>query len=212
MQYPREVLDEWDALHASRVRKDWGLLLAEKSTDAILDDVFRPGTDEFKRLGNSLFTQWHITLQWIENFPTLQECRERKRLDDYSWEKGLPLLFRFSRPSDLPESTAALEAMRDNSRTQSIKPDQQSTNERQTIFERNYAQPGVACQQNFGSKRSLISIYDHANRIGAAQNEEWEQEDGSVPPPISKDFIFIIGDGDPSYHWLVEYQCREGLH
>jgi hypothetical protein len=126
----------------------------------------------------------------------LQECKERKRLDDYSWANGLPLLFRYSRPSNLPESTAALEAMRDNSRSQ-FKPDQESTNGHQTIFDCNYAQPGVACQENFGSKQSLISTYDHANRVGGAQNEEWEEDGGTMPPPISKDFIFMIGDGDP---------------
>jgi hypothetical protein len=99
MQYPGKVLDQWEALRASRDRQDWGLLLAEKTSDEILNDVFRPRMEEFARLGNSLFTQWSVTLQWMHNLPTLKECRESKLSNDYNWEKGLPLLYRFQEPT-----------------------------------------------------------------------------------------------------------------
>jgi hypothetical protein len=77
----------------------------------------------------------------------------------------------------------------------------------------------VACQQNFGQKRSLTSVYDHINRIADAQVATWEEKHAAsmndeendtssdvsqeeAPSPVLKDYSFIIGDGDPQLQGL----------
>jgi hypothetical protein len=88
---------------------------------------------------------FYVTLVWINKLPSLADCKEMVRKNNFSWDKGLPLLYRYSKVEDLPESEIVLEEARDANMTQRSQ-EEPRTEGKQTIWARNNIKPAGACK------------------------------------------------------------------
>jgi hypothetical protein len=116
---PEEVVRSWGAYDASRQRNlGW---YKNKTDDELVDRYLQANDSYWAMLDGCFMLQKQLLLECmaIEMKPSTAECKEMSEHGTFEWQKGLPIMYRFTMENDLPDAASEdhnLLAMREKAR------------------------------------------------------------------------------------------------
>mmetsp|Transcript_22908 Transcript_22908/g.66124 ORF Transcript_22908/g.66124 Transcript_22908/m.66124 type:complete len:1094 (+) Transcript_22908:166-3447(+) len=195
--------DDLDAYAELAKSGDWLEFIAGKTDEEILDDVLRPGLEEFCFLGESFLSHVGITLEGMRNgdVPSAEDSQRMVETDQFIRDTKNPYLYRYS-------TARSIDEYRDNREREIVEEESlvqrldglTIDDKRPNIFEINRIQPSTLGHMSFGKKDCIFAIFEYMTRIGnnmCRKIAEDPEKYGHLCPPVSQFLRFMVGDGAP---------------